>query len=98
MTANNQTIVGELTIETPRTHLHLSVTNRRTGITNSVVVKYDRPLGVPREGERVAIGGLEGFPESRHTVGVVQKVAHTFTGGALDFIQVTTVDIDEVEF
>ncbi|MEH2536566.1 MULTISPECIES: hypothetical protein [unclassified Bradyrhizobium] len=55
----------------------------------------DTPFATIRNGERIRIGGVEGFPESRLITGVVRKVSHTISGGPLDFTQTVTVDVDQ---
>lgn len=93
-----QNVVGGMTVKKASHHLHLNVKRPRGDLINSIVIESDTPLATAfQKGERINIGSLEGFPESRHTTGVVWKVSHTFTGGALDFIHVTLVDIDETE-
>jgi len=91
-------VVGELTVKKAAHHLHLNVKHQHGDLISAVVIHTDAPLAPAMlKGEKVTIAGLEGFPESRHTTGVVRKVSHTFTGGALDFIHVTMVEIDEVD-
>jgi hypothetical protein len=89
-------IVGALTVQMATYHLRLNVKHRHGDLINSITIQSDRATAM-QVGERVSIGGLEGFPESRHTRGVVRRVSHTFTGGALDFVHTVLVDIDEDE-
>ena len=89
-------IVGGLIVKKASYHTHLNVKHLHGDLISAIVIEGDTPLAAMHAGERVVIGGLEGFPESRHTAGRVQRVAHTLGGGALDFTHVTLVDIDEV--
>lgn len=63
--------------------------------TDSVAIVSDTPFATIRNGERIRIGGVEGFPESRLITGVVRKVSHTISSGPLDFSQTVTVDVDQ---
>ena len=91
-------IVGTLTVKKASQELHLNVKRPLGDLANVIVIQSDAPLATAfSKGERIIIGGLDGFPESRHTTGVVRQVSHTFAGGALDFIHVTMVDIDETD-
>ncbi len=92
-------VVGALSVHKVTHEIHLNVKHRESGLVSGIVIDSDDPIGAVHQADRIAIGGLEGFPESRHTVGVVTKVSHAFKGGALnrDFTHVTMVEIDELE-
>jgi hypothetical protein len=63
--------------------------------TKSIRIEAETPLGPFVAGDRLWIGGLDGFPESRLTTGKVREIKHTLSGNTLNLIQVTTVDVDE---
>jgi hypothetical protein len=91
-------VVGGLTVKKASHHLHLNVKSPLGDLINCIVIESDMPLATAfQEGEHINIGSLDGFPEARHTTGVVRQVSHTLTGGALDFIHVTSVEINETE-
>ena len=98
-------VVGSLKILKATHHLHLNIRHLSGDLTSSIVLEADSPLGAVHEGNSVTIGGLDGFmvpagvfsPESRHALGIVRKVSHTFTGGEDDFVHAVIVDIDEIE-
>jgi hypothetical protein len=52
---------------------------------NSVRIESETPLGAFAVGDRVWIGGLEGYPESRLTMGRVRGIKHTLSGDKLNF-------------
>jgi microcystin-dependent protein len=58
-----------------------------------VILESDRPFAAPHAGERVTIGDLEGFHESRLTMGQVASVSHTFTGSSRKLTHITTVHV-----
>lgn len=100
MPDKHRVISGDLTVHHGSAELVLRVTNPKTHLTNAVRAYFssDRNFwSVPREGERVSIGDLQGFPEARQTVGIVRKVSHTYTGDSERFTQVITVEMDEVD-
>ena len=92
---SSKVVVGGLSVSKARHELHLNV-KHATGLVSSVVIEGAPAEHLPRQGEQVSIGGLEGFPPESHTRGVVQKISHVFTGGASDFIHTTIVDIAEI--
>jgi hypothetical protein len=63
--------------------------------TNSVRVETESPLGPFAIGDRLWIGGLDGFPESRLTMGRVRAVKHFLGGNTLNLTHDITVDVDE---
>jgi len=52
---------------------------------DSVAIESDTPFATIHNGERIRIAGVEGFPESRLTTGVVRSVSHIISGGANEF-------------
>jgi hypothetical protein len=64
------------------------------GLTSTL--RVSSPSIIPRQGERVSLGEIEGWEGSRPlTTGVVKAVTHRLTGTASEFGQVTTVHIEE---
>jgi hypothetical protein len=66
-----------------------------SGSTNSVTLESGLPFGAIHTGDRITIGGLEGFPKSMLTMGRVASVAHTFTGSHGKLEHTTTVHVDQ---
>ncbi len=63
--------------------------------TDSVAIESDTPFATIHNGERIRIGGIEGFPESRLTTGVVRSVSHIISGGTHDFTHEVTAFVDQ---
>ena len=63
--------------------------------TDSVAIQSDTPFATIHNGERIRIGGIKGFPESRLTTGVVRSVSHIISGGANDFTHEVTAFVDQ---
>jgi cell shape-determining protein MreC len=66
-------------------------------LTNSIRIESDTPPVNYAVGDRLTICGLEGFPESRLTVGRVRAVKRTLSGGAAEVRYDITVDADELQ-
>jgi hypothetical protein len=63
--------------------------------TDSVAIESDTPFATIHNGERIRIGGIEGFPESRLMTGVVRSVSHIISGGTHDFMHEVTAFVDQ---
>ena len=63
--------------------------------TDSVAIESDTPFATIHNGERIRIGGIKGFPESRLTTGVVRSVSHIISGGTHDFMHEVTAFVDQ---
>jgi hypothetical protein len=62
---------------------------------DSVAIESDTPFATIHNGERIRIAGVEGFPESRLTTGVVRSVSHIISGGTHDFMHEVTAFVDQ---
>jgi hypothetical protein len=62
---------------------------------DSVAIESDTPFATIHNGERIRIAGVEGFPESRLTIGVVRSVSHIISGGTHDFMHEVTAFVDQ---
>jgi hypothetical protein len=78
-------------------HLHLNVKHPVANLISATVIASDSPLATFQKGDRINIGALEGYPEARHTHGVVRQISHTLTGDRANLIHSTVVEIDEVD-
>jgi hypothetical protein len=63
--------------------------------TNSIRVETESPLVPFAIGDQLWIGGLDGFPESRLTIGRVRAVRHSLSGDTLALVHDVTIDVDE---
>jgi hypothetical protein len=62
--------------------LHLNVRHWSTeSYDDSVILQSPVPFAPMHQGERLTIGDLAGWPESRLTHAVVERVLHSLTGG-----------------
>ena len=73
----------------------LNVRDGSGAVINTIAIDGYTPR-VPREGERITLSDLAGFPGGRHTVGKVRQVSHIFVGNAVTFKHTISVDIDAV--
>ena len=63
--------------------------------TNSIRIESETPPAQLVVGDRLWIGGLDGVPESRLTMGKVRGVKHFLGGKTLNLTHDITVDVDE---
>jgi hypothetical protein len=63
--------------------------------TNSIRIESETPLDPFVVGDRLWIGGLDGFPESRLTMGKAREIKHLLGGNTINLIHEITVDVDE---
>ena len=93
----NQERIEELKIRkiTHRLVLNVRHWSGSGSYADSVAIESDTPFATIHNGERIRIGGIKGFPESRLTTGVVRSVSHIISGGANDFTHEVTAFVDQ---
>ena len=93
----NQERIEELKIRkiTYRLVLNVRHWSGSGSYADSVAIESDTPFATIHNGERIRIAGVEGFPESRLTTGVVRSVSHIISGGANDFTHEVTAFVDQ---
>jgi hypothetical protein len=65
---------------THRLVLHVRHLSGSVSHADSVAIESDTPFATIHNGERIGIGGVEGFPGSRLITGVVRKVCRAHQG------------------
>jgi len=93
----NQERIEELKIRkiTHRLVLNVRHWSGSGSYADSVAIESDTPFATIHNGERIRIAGVEGFPESRLTTGVVRSVSHIISGGTHDFMHEVTAFVDQ---
>ena len=94
----NQERIEELKIRKITHRLVLNVrhwSGSGSSHTDSVAIESDTPFATIHNGERIRIGGIEGFSGSRLTTGVVRSVSHIISGGTHDFMHEVTAFVDQ---
>jgi hypothetical protein len=93
--ADEQPDIAPILIGKTTYRLRLSVRHRSGQHMGTVTLESEKPFGSIHEGERMTIGDLEGYHESRLTIGRIRDVSHTFTGGSRGFTHAVTVHVDQ---